>query len=96
MTTLRVAKKRKSSSTSEAHRLQLLQDIARRSHHVSEPQDQTDLFFASIAKIVKKLPPQEQIRLRLEVGTLIWNAELAFYNQTNRNIYYFPSPGPST
>jgi hypothetical protein len=93
MSTLRSAKKRKLSSTAEA-RLQLLQvqDIARRSQHVPEPQDETDLYFASMAKIVKKLPLQEQVRLRLEIGNLIGNAELAFYSQNN----YLPSAGPST
>jgi hypothetical protein len=95
MATLRSAKKRKLSSTAEA-RLQLLQvqDIARtsRSQHVPESQDETDLYFASMAKIVKKLPLQEQVRLRLEIGNLIGNAELAFYSQNN----YLPSPGPST
>jgi hypothetical protein len=76
MATLRSAKKRKLSSTAEA-RLQLLQvqDIARRSQHVPEPQDETDLYFASMAKLVKKLPLQEQVRLRLEIGNLIGNAE---------------------
>jgi hypothetical protein len=91
MATLRSAKKRKLSSTAEA-RLQLLQDIARRSQRVPEPQDETDLYFASMAKLVKKLPLQEQVRLRLEIGNLIGNAELAFYSQNN----YLPSPGPST
>jgi hypothetical protein len=73
-------------------RLQLLQDIARRSQRVPEPQDETDLYFASMAKIVKKLPLQEQVMLRLEIGNLIGNAELAFYSQNN----YLPSPGSST
>jgi hypothetical protein len=40
-------------STAEG-RLQLLQDIARGSQRVPEPQDETDLYFASMAKIVKK------------------------------------------
>jgi hypothetical protein len=79
MATLRSTKKRKLSSTAEA-RLQLLQDTARRSQRVPEPQDDTDLYFASTAKIVKKLPLQEQVRLRLEIGNLIGNAELAFYS----------------
>ncbi|KAF5277456.1 hypothetical protein FQR65_LT15986 [Abscondita terminalis] len=98
MATVRSASKRKSSSTSEA-RLHLLQDIARRTQRAAETQDETDLYFASMAKIVKKLPLQEQIRLRLQIGTLIGNAELTFYNQTNtstRNTYYVPSPELST
>jgi hypothetical protein len=78
-------------STAEG-RLQLLQDIARRSQRVPESQDETDLYFASMAKIVKKLPLQEQVMLRLEIGNLIGNAELAFYSQNN----YLPSPGSST
>ncbi|KAL1493967.1 hypothetical protein ABEB36_009646 [Hypothenemus hampei] len=55
MIPLRVSKKRKRSSTSEA-RLQLLQEIARKPRSMQEPQDETDMYFATMAKIVKNCP----------------------------------------
>ncbi|KAL1487937.1 hypothetical protein ABEB36_015320 [Hypothenemus hampei] len=47
--------KNEKKSTSEA-RLQLLQEIAHKPRHMQESQDDTDLYFASMAKIVKRLP----------------------------------------
>ncbi|XP_041972447.1 uncharacterized protein LOC121728349 [Aricia agestis] len=38
--------------------------------------DENDLFFGSMAKIVKKLPPYEQVQLRLQIGSLVGNAQL--------------------
>ncbi|XP_063832100.1 uncharacterized protein LOC135081298 [Ostrinia nubilalis] len=41
----------------------------------NEP-DENDLFFSSMAKIVKKLSRYEQAQLRMQIGTLVGNAEL--------------------
>ncbi|XP_073952108.1 uncharacterized protein [Choristoneura fumiferana] len=38
--------------------------------------DETDLFFSSMAKIVKKLSRYEQAKLRMQIGSLVGNAEL--------------------
>ncbi|CAH2102445.1 unnamed protein product [Euphydryas editha] len=38
--------------------------------------DENDLFFGSMAEIVKKLPPYEQVQLRMQIGLLVNNAEL--------------------
>lgn len=45
---------------------------------VQNESDETDLFFQSMAKIVKKLPRYEQAHLRLQIGSLIGNAELSY------------------
>ncbi|PNF26363.1 hypothetical protein B7P43_G01770 [Cryptotermes secundus] len=73
-------KKRKRSSQSE-ERLQLLKQIAQR--HVTSPEnqfDETDHFFMSMAKTVKKLPRYEQAQLRMEISTLVGNAELQHFS----------------
>ncbi|XP_047997442.1 uncharacterized protein LOC125235026 isoform X3 [Leguminivora glycinivorella] len=38
--------------------------------------DATDHFFASMAKIAKKLPRRDQIMLRMQIATMVGNAEL--------------------
>ncbi|RVE51288.1 hypothetical protein evm_004092 [Chilo suppressalis] len=50
--------------------LGLLEDSTQNGLH------ENDLFFAAMAKIVKKLPPYEQIQLRMQIGSLVGNAEL--------------------
>ncbi|CAH1106828.1 unnamed protein product [Psylliodes chrysocephalus] len=66
-------KRLKHAETSE-ERLKLLKKIAEK--HNNEEQDETDLFFVSMAKIVKKLPEREQVYLRLQIGTMVGNAQL--------------------
>ena len=68
-------KKKKTSRAEE--RLNLLKEIAKRKDSRSDKElDETDLFFCSMAKIVKKLPLHEQINLRMEISSLVGNAEL--------------------
>ncbi|XP_063386298.1 uncharacterized protein LOC134672333 [Cydia fagiglandana] len=38
--------------------------------------DETDHFFASMAKIAKKLPRRDQVMLRMQIATMVGNAEL--------------------
>ncbi|KAJ2945961.1 hypothetical protein O0L34_g4879 [Tuta absoluta] len=40
--------------------------------------DENDHFFCSMAKIVKKLPRHDQAHLRMQIGSLIGNAELRY------------------
>lgn len=40
--------------------------------------DNVDLFFASLAKTVKKLPQYEQARLKMSIGNLVFQAELNY------------------
>lgn len=60
--------------------LQLFKQIAQQQPlpRVPNEEDETDLFFTSMAKIVKKLPPYERIQLRMKIGTLVGNAELKY------------------
>ncbi|CAG9772204.1 unnamed protein product [Ceutorhynchus assimilis] len=51
----------------------------------SEEQDETDLFFASMAKSVKKLPEKERVYVRLEIGSIVGNAELRHLEHQNYN-----------
>ncbi|VVC96973.1 unnamed protein product [Leptidea sinapis] len=55
--------------------------------------NETDLFFSSMAKIVKKLPRYEQAQLRMQIGELVGNAELRYSHRFNFNC---ASPRPST
>lgn len=41
-----------------------------------ETGDDIDLFFQSLAKTVKKLPKDEQVRLKMSIGNLVFEAEL--------------------
>lgn len=78
------AKKRKNTSFAN-ERLLLLKQIAERQNTPQtsnkEEHDETDDFFASMAKIVKKMPSIERAHLRMEVGQLIGKAELRYLNQ---------------
>ena len=73
--------KRKRSSQSE-ERLQLLKQIAQRNEtSIRNQLDETDHFFMSMAKIVKKLPRYEQAQLRMKISTLVGNAELQYLSR---------------
>ncbi|XP_047023041.1 uncharacterized protein LOC124632303 [Helicoverpa zea] len=68
-------KKRKHIHTHSQERLNLLKKIVDR-NYTQSGLDENDLFFGSMAKIVKRLPPYEQVQLRLQIGSLVGNAEL--------------------
>ncbi|KAF5270515.1 hypothetical protein FQA39_LY08393 [Lamprigera yunnana] len=76
---LQLSKKWKALSKSN-ERLKLLQQIVDQQRQTL-PEDETDLFFASMAKIVKKLPECERVRLRMEINVLIGNTELKCLTQ---------------
>lgn len=67
--------KRKNNSHAQ-ERLNLLKQIANRKPSPQIELDETDLIFSSMAKIFKKLPRYEQVQLRMQIGSLIGNAEL--------------------
>ncbi|GFU25098.1 uncharacterized protein NPIL_393881 [Nephila pilipes] len=46
--------------------------------------DEVDLYFNSMAKIVKRLPPYERAQLRMQISTLIGNAELRTLSNESR------------
>lgn len=84
-----VKKKKKLSHSEE--RLQLLRDIAQRGKTTPTQLDETDLFFSSMAQIVKKLPRHEQIQLRMQIGSLVGNAELrSISNDSNQQFIISP------
>lgn len=63
--------------THSEERLQLLKQIAARNSTPAQNEfDETDLFFNSMEKIVKKLPRYEQVQLRMQISSLVGNAEL--------------------
>lgn len=68
-------KKRKNISHDQEC-LSLLKQIAQRKPFTQNKSDETDLFFSSMAKIVKRLPRYEQAQLRMQIGSLVGNAEL--------------------
>ncbi|KAL4152656.1 hypothetical protein QTP88_000489 [Uroleucon formosanum] len=69
--------KKKIKLTHSEERLHLLKQIAERnSTPVQNELDETDLFFNSMAKIVKKLPRYEQLQLRMQISSLVRNTEL--------------------
>ncbi|KAJ8937879.1 hypothetical protein NQ318_021104 [Aromia moschata] len=45
-------------------------------------EDENDLFFASMAQIVKKLPKASQARLRMNIANLVGNAEIEHLSMT--------------
>lgn len=48
-------------------------------------QDETDLFFAAMAQCVKKLPPGERAKLRIQIGSIVGSAEIEYYKKhTNK------------
>lgn len=68
--------KKKIKLTHSEERLQLLKQIAERNSTPANELDEIDLFFNSMAKIVKKLPRYEQVQLRMQISSLVGNAEL--------------------
>ena len=78
----RETKKKKISRAEE--RLNILKQIAERKDSTcqNEP-DEIDLFFSSIAKTVKTLPRQEQIKLKMEISSMVGNAELSLMTHEN-------------
>lgn len=87
-------KKRKHNAHSQ-ERLNLLKKIADR-NSTQSGLDENDLFFGSMAKIVKKLPPYEQVQLRLQIGSLVGNAELRqISNNSPQDCALSPRPNTS-
>ncbi|KAF6207094.1 hypothetical protein GE061_018333 [Apolygus lucorum] len=72
-------KKQRKTSLSE-ERMQILKQIAAKNSSPYE-MDENDLFFSSMAKSVKRLPPPEQARIRMEVGQLVGSAEVAHFSR---------------
>lgn len=69
--------KKKIKLTHSEERLKILKQIAERNSTPAQNElDETDLFFNSMAKIVKKLPRYEQAQLRMQISSLVGNAEL--------------------
>ncbi|KAL4112856.1 hypothetical protein QTP88_016576 [Uroleucon formosanum] len=68
--------KKKIKLTHSEERLQILKQIAERNSTPANELDEIDLFFNSMAKIVKKLPRYEQVQLRMQISSLVGNAEL--------------------
>lgn len=83
-------KKRKNNAHAQ-ERLNLLKQIANR-NSTQNVLDETDLFFSTMAKIVKKLPRYEQAQLRMQIGLLVGNAELRHISNNSPQ----RSPRPST
>ena len=75
-------KRMKSTHTEE--RLQLLEQTAPCKRNSEDQLDETDHFFMSMAKIVKKLSRYEQTKLRMDISTLVGNAELRQIEQPAR------------
>lgn len=67
-------KKKKISHSEE--RLELLKKIAERNNNSKDTLDETDHFFMSMSKIVKKLSPYKRAEIRMQISTLVGNAEL--------------------
>jgi hypothetical protein len=67
---------------SSDERLQLLRKISKRQPipAVAE-KDENDIFFGSMAKIVKTLPPYDQVHLRMQISLLVGNPELKYFGQ---------------
>lgn len=68
--------KKKIKLTHSEEQLQLLKQIAERNSTPANELDEIDLFFNSMAKIVKKLPRYEQVQLRMQISSLVGNVEL--------------------
>ncbi|KAJ8931975.1 hypothetical protein NQ314_015073 [Rhamnusium bicolor] len=68
-------------------RLKLKQIVERQEDSPIAPQkqDENDLFFAAMAKIVQKLPEIQQAEIRLQVGTLVGNAEIQYLSRAIEN-----------
>lgn len=83
-------------STNVDERLKLLKQLQRQHHGRNriEQKDETDLFFASMAECVKKLPPAERAKLRMQIGTIVGTAEIEHYR--NKNDCEHNDAGPTT
>lgn len=81
--------------THSEERLQILKKIAERTVPQQDA-DENDLFFASMAKIVKKLPELTQAKLRMQIGTLVGNAELQHLSMSNPEEYRQSTSSSST
>lgn len=69
--------KKKMKLTHSEERLLILKQIAERNSTPAQNElDETDHFFSSMAKIVKKLPRYDQVQLRMQISSLVGNAEL--------------------
>ncbi|GFS83793.1 uncharacterized protein NPIL_693431 [Nephila pilipes] len=75
-------KKRKCIHSEE--RLQEVKEIVQQKAPQNEL-DEVDLYFNCMAKIVKKLPLYEQVQLRMQISTLIGNAELRTLSNESRH-----------
>lgn len=69
-------KKKMKLNHSEERLQQLKEKDERNSTSESNELDETDLFFNSVVKIIKKLPRYEQVQLRMRISILVGNAEL--------------------
>lgn len=70
-------------SKNSDERIKLLREIAGRNRQpaIGLEQDVNDLFFASMAKMVKKLPEIQQARLRMQISNIVANAEIEFLSE---------------
>lgn len=77
--------------------MQLLKEIVQRKATPSQNElDETDLFFNSMAKIVKKLPRYEQVHLRMQISSLVGNAELRNISNESRQTNDSSRPSSSS
>ncbi|GBP51857.1 hypothetical protein EVAR_88562_1 [Eumeta japonica] len=74
--------------------LNLLTQIANR-NYTQSGLDENDFFFGLMTKIEKKLPPYEQVQLRLQIRSLVGNAELRQISNNSPQDSAL-SPRPST
>lgn len=83
-----------SKSKNSDERMKLLREIAERKQEpvIQPEQDVNDLFFASMAKMVKKLPEMQQSRIRMQIGNIVGNAEIEFLSGCTSR----PSSRPSS
>lgn len=86
--------KKKIKLTHSEERLQLPQLTQPKETPAQNELDETDLFFNSIAKIVKKLSRYEQVQLRMQISSLVGNAELRSISNESRQTN--PGSKPST
>lgn len=86
--------KRKNNSHAQ-ERLNLLKQIVNKKPSPQIELDETDLFFSSMAKIVKKLPRYEQAQIRMQIGALVGNAELRHISVDSPLISVSPRSGTS-
>ncbi|KAF5283675.1 hypothetical protein FQR65_LT13799 [Abscondita terminalis] len=68
------------------------QSIAQNNRHT----DEIDLFFQSLARTVKKLPQEEQVKLKIGLGRMVFEAELRNISSSTQPpiITTIPRPSP--